>query len=179
MPPTNGPVTGTVSFFVCYSADSTPDCSTGGDLVSADVAVSGLGTASSDAYAPAHGAGTYCFRAEYSPDADAQYSPTVETNTVINNNDGNNGECFTVAAAPTTQLTLDPHATSVVTVRIDRPGHVGADQWAAITAVTNDAGASGVDVVQRLALFVGVTSRGSTASANEGDVRTFSRVRLR
>jgi hypothetical protein len=92
-------VTGTVSFFACYSADSTPDCSIGGDLVSADVAVSSLGTASSDAFAPAHGAGTYCFRAEYSPDADAQYSPTAETNAIVNNNDGNNGECFTVAAA--------------------------------------------------------------------------------
>ena len=108
----NGPVTGTVSFFACYSADSTPDCSIGGDLVAADVAVSELGTASSGAYAPAHGAGTYCFRAEYSPDADAQYSPTVETNAIVNNNDGNNGECFTVAAAPTTQLTLDKVVTN-------------------------------------------------------------------
>ena len=100
-------VDGTLSFFLCYSAIGTPDCSSGGVPAGADVAVSNLGTASSDAISPSNGGGTYCFRAEYTPSKNAKYTAASETNQLVNNNDGNHGECFTVEGAPTTTLTLD------------------------------------------------------------------------
>jgi uncharacterized repeat protein (TIGR01451 family) len=90
----NGPVSGTVSFFWCYAASGTPDCTTGGTLLSEDVTLSALGTASSDAFTP-EGSGTYCFRTEYSPDGNSLYSPANETNALVQS-DGNHGECFRV-----------------------------------------------------------------------------------
>jgi uncharacterized repeat protein (TIGR01451 family) len=90
-----GAVTGTVSFYACFASDGTPDCTSGGTLVAEDVTVSD-GTASSGAFRPDE-AGTYCFRAVYTPDAAAPYSPTAETNVVIES-DGNHGECFTVGS---------------------------------------------------------------------------------
>ena len=95
----NGPVSGTVSFFWCYAASGTPDCTTGGTLLSEDVTVSALGTATSDTFTP-DGSGTYCFRTEYSPDGDSLYSPANETNALVES-DGNHGECFRVAGETT------------------------------------------------------------------------------
>jgi uncharacterized repeat protein (TIGR01451 family) len=92
----NGPVSGTVSFFWCYAASGTPDCTTGGTLLSEDVTVSALGTATSGTFTP-DGSGTYCFRTEYTPDDDSLYSPANETNALVES-DGNHGECFRVAA---------------------------------------------------------------------------------
>jgi uncharacterized repeat protein (TIGR01451 family) len=88
-----GAVTGAVSFYACFAMEGTPDCTTGGTLVAEDVTVSN-GTASSGPFRPDE-RGTYCFRAVYTPDAAAPYSPTAETNVVIES-DGNHGECFTV-----------------------------------------------------------------------------------
>src|SRR5437588_10170940 len=92
----NGPISGTVSFFACFAAQGTPDCTSGGIPVGDPVTVSQLGTATSGTFAP-ETPGTYCFRAEYAPDAVAPYSLTVETNVVIES-DGNHGECFTVGS---------------------------------------------------------------------------------
>jgi uncharacterized repeat protein (TIGR01451 family) len=89
-------VSGSVAFYVCFAADGTPDCTNGGQLVSAASPVSALGTASSDAISPQE-AGTYCFRAQYTPDAGAYYSPAADTNALLQH-DGNHGECFTVDA---------------------------------------------------------------------------------
>jgi uncharacterized repeat protein (TIGR01451 family) len=75
----NGTVSGSVSFFVCGpNIVSNPDCSTGGSAVGSAVVLSG-GTATSAAYTPTQ-AGRYCFRAQYSPDLFAQYSPGNHTN---------------------------------------------------------------------------------------------------
>ena len=83
----NGTVSGSVAFFVCGpSLVSNPDCSTGGSAVGSAVTLSG-GTATSPAYAPTQ-AGRYCFRAQYSPDLFAQYSPGNHTNLTT--------ECFEV-----------------------------------------------------------------------------------
>ncbi|HEV8404167.1 MAG TPA: hypothetical protein VGQ31_14150, partial [Candidatus Limnocylindrales bacterium] len=77
-----GQVSGTVDFFVCYDANAKPDCSTGGTAAGAGIAVTPSGgndgTATSDDVtlsAP----GFYCFRAEYTPDASAQYLATKHT----------------------------------------------------------------------------------------------------
>ena len=83
----NGTVSGSVAFFVCGpSLVSNPDCSTGGSAVGSAVTLSG-GTATSPAYTPTQ-AGSYCFRAQYSPDLFAQYSPGNHTNLTT--------ECFEV-----------------------------------------------------------------------------------
>ena len=83
----NGTVSGSVAFFVCGpSLVSNPDCSTGGSAVGSAVTLSG-GTATSPAYTPTQ-AGRYCFRAQYSPDLFAQYSPGNHTNLTT--------ECFEV-----------------------------------------------------------------------------------
>jgi uncharacterized repeat protein (TIGR01451 family) len=86
----NGPVTGTVKFFVCGpDANSNPDCTSGGTQVGGSVTISG-GQAISAAFMPGTATGHYCFRAEYTPDAFAPYSPSNHTDTTQ--------ECFTVTA---------------------------------------------------------------------------------
>ena len=83
----NGPVSGSVAFFVCGpSLVSNPDCSTGGTAVGSAVGIAG-GSATSAPYTPT-GPGRYCFRAQYSPDLFAQYSPGNHTNLTT--------ECFEV-----------------------------------------------------------------------------------
>jgi Prealbumin-like fold domain len=90
------PPSGTVDFFVCFDANATPDCSSGGDdaglgRVLAFASSAGLdGTGSTD-YVPGN-AGHYCFRAEYTPSDVAPYSPTAHTNTTT--------ECFDVTLGP-------------------------------------------------------------------------------
>ena len=82
-----GTASGTVSFFVCGpSIVSNPDCSTGGSAAGS-AAVSSAGTATSAAYTATQ-AGRYCFRAQYSPDMFAPYSPGIHTNLTT--------ECFEV-----------------------------------------------------------------------------------
>ncbi len=84
----NGPVTGTVNFFVCGPSNSNPDCTSGGTHVGGAVTIA-AGQATSDAFTPA-AVGHYCFRAEYTPDQFAPYSPSNHTDTTL--------ECFTVNA---------------------------------------------------------------------------------
>ena len=83
----NGAVTGNVTFFVCGPAAANPDCTAGGNQVGSPVAIA-TGQAVSAPFAPG-AAGSYCFRAEYAPDATAAYSPSHHTNQTT--------ECFSVA----------------------------------------------------------------------------------
>jgi uncharacterized repeat protein (TIGR01451 family) len=81
--------TGSVTFFACGPSATAPDCTTGGTQVGSPITLSG-GQATSGSFTPgtaSAAAGTYCFRAEYTPDAAAPYSPNKETNTTT--------ECFT------------------------------------------------------------------------------------
>jgi uncharacterized repeat protein (TIGR01451 family) len=84
----NGAVTGTVKFFVCGPANANPDCTSGGVQVGNPVTI-GAGHATSDHFIPA-AIGHYCFRAEYTPDQFAPYSPSNHTDQTL--------ECFTVNA---------------------------------------------------------------------------------
>src|SRR5207249_2881590 len=69
-----------------------PVCSTGGTQVGGSVTISG-GTATSSAFSVTSGAqgDTYCFRAEYTPDATAPYAASSHTDLT--------GECFIVNVA--------------------------------------------------------------------------------
>ena len=89
----DGPVTGTVRFFVCGPSGSAPDCSTGGTQVGGAITIAG-GSATSAAYdigVTAAAAGRYCWRAEYTPDASSQYLAGSHTNLTT--------ECFKVDPA--------------------------------------------------------------------------------
>ena len=95
----DGNASGTVSFFICTPSEVTAaGCPAGaGTQVGSAVAVNTAGnpdTATSSAYTvgvtPA-AAGKYCWRAEYTPDADSQYLAGSHTNATT--------ECFTVAPA--------------------------------------------------------------------------------
>jgi uncharacterized repeat protein (TIGR01451 family) len=95
----SGNASGTVSFFICNPAQVTAaGCPVGaGAQVGSAVAVNTAGnpnTATSAAYTvgvTAAAAGKYCWRAEYTPDADSQYLAGSHTNATT--------ECFTVAPA--------------------------------------------------------------------------------
>ena len=91
----NGDVTGTVDFFVCGPAASNPDCSKGGTQVGGDATISS-NTAVSGSFVPTQ-AGSYCFRADYTPDGYANYLATSHTNQTT--------ECFT-ATQPTGTITV-------------------------------------------------------------------------
>jgi uncharacterized repeat protein (TIGR01451 family) len=84
----NGPVTGTVTFFVCGPESSNSDCTSGGTQVGNPVTITG-GVAVSEPFTPDE-VGHYCFRGEYTPDAFAPYSPSHHSDTTL--------ECFTVNA---------------------------------------------------------------------------------
>jgi uncharacterized repeat protein (TIGR01451 family) len=91
-------VTGGVDFYLCSPLASAPtdtSCVTGGTKVGATKALSG-GQATSDAY-QVQSAGDYCFRAEYTPAADAPFSPQNHTNGTT--------ECFH-AEAPRGSITI-------------------------------------------------------------------------
>ncbi|HEV8546054.1 MAG TPA: hypothetical protein VGQ64_07150 [Candidatus Limnocylindrales bacterium] len=100
----DGPASGSVSFFLCGPSASNPDCSTGGTQVGAAVPVTTSangGTATSSAYTvglTAAAVGHYCFRAEYTPDANSQYLAGSHTNLTT--------ECFNVPPA-TIEITKD------------------------------------------------------------------------
>ncbi|MFL5963930.1 MAG: hypothetical protein ACJ757_13670 [Gaiellaceae bacterium] len=106
----NGPPTGSVEFAVCGPGTSNPDCATSAGqpstTVGSAVVVTNLndGLAQSPTFTPTQ-AGHYCFRAIYTPDADAIYSPTEHTNTTTETSDSSiHGECFTVAPAEGTLI---------------------------------------------------------------------------
>src|SRR5262249_48700454 len=86
----NGTVTGSVAFFVCGPTGGATPCVSGGASTGTETLDAGLAT--SDAFTPP-AAGTYCFRVEYTPDSNAQYSASVSSVTT--------NECFTAVLAPT------------------------------------------------------------------------------
>jgi uncharacterized repeat protein (TIGR01451 family)/fimbrial isopeptide formation D2 family protein len=91
---TAGPVTGTVTFFVCTPTQVTAaGCPTGGTQVGSAVTIV-AGSATSANYTvgtTAAAAGKYCWRAVYAPAADSDYLGASHTNAGT--------ECFTVAPA--------------------------------------------------------------------------------
>jgi uncharacterized repeat protein (TIGR01451 family) len=103
---TDGPASGTVKFFVCTPAEL--PCDSGGTQIGSAIAVTtstnGGSATSSPAYTPA-AAGTYCFRAEYTPDAASQYLAAKHTDS--------SRECFTVVKNPTTISTSEAEAVDI------------------------------------------------------------------
>jgi uncharacterized repeat protein (TIGR01451 family) len=119
----NGAVTGTVKFFVCGPANANPDCTSGGTQVGNAVTI-GASHATSDAFIPA-ATGHYCFRAEYTPDQFAPYSPSNHSDTTL--------ECFTVTA----QTAINTNAGGPYTIGVD--GTVALTDTATLSGGTNDA----------------------------------------
>jgi uncharacterized repeat protein (TIGR01451 family) len=119
----NGPVTGSVKFFVCGPAASNPDCTSGGAQVGGAVTIVG-GQAVSGPFTPP-AIGHYCFRGEYTPDAFAPYSPSNHTDTTL--------ECFTVTA----QTAINTNAGGPFTIGVD--GTVALSDTATLTGGTSDA----------------------------------------
>jgi len=93
----DGDASGSVKFFICGPDASKPDCSTGGTQVGGAVAVNTVpdpDTATSANFTvgvTAAASGWYCWRAEYTPDANSQYLAGKHTDT--------DTECFFVAPA--------------------------------------------------------------------------------
>jgi hypothetical protein len=97
------PVTGQVQFFICGpNASAAPDCTQGGMRIGGPQVVAlvpppnGPNGQATIAF-PREGAGPiepghYCFRAEYTPGAVAEYSPALHTNATT--------ECFAVTLPP-------------------------------------------------------------------------------
>jgi uncharacterized repeat protein (TIGR01451 family) len=117
---TKGTVTGTVEFFSCFGASSTPDCSTGG--TSRGTKTLSGGTATSDAFTPT-AVGEYCFRVEYTPAAGSKYLASSHTNSTT--------ECFVVDKR---QPTISTSATEQVNA-----GQSISDS-ATLAGATSDAG---------------------------------------
>jgi uncharacterized repeat protein (TIGR01451 family)/fimbrial isopeptide formation D2 family protein len=90
----DGPVTGTSTFFICTPAQVTAaGCPSGGTQVGSPVTIS-AGSATSSAYTvglTSAAVGKYCWRAVYTPDASSQYLAGSHTNATT--------ECFTVNPA--------------------------------------------------------------------------------
>jgi len=87
----NGTVTGSVAFFVCGPTGGATPCVAGGASVGSTTLNSEQAT--SDPFTPT-AAGTYCFRAEYTPDSGAPYSSSASSVTT--------NECFTAVVATAT-----------------------------------------------------------------------------
>jgi uncharacterized repeat protein (TIGR01451 family) len=119
----NGPVTGSIKFFVCGPAGSNPDCTSGGTQVGGAVTIVG-GQAVSGPFTPP-ATGHYCFRGEYTPDAFAPYSPSNHTDTTL--------ECFTVTA----QTAINTNAGGPFTIGVD--GTVALSDTATLSGGTSDA----------------------------------------
>jgi uncharacterized repeat protein (TIGR01451 family) len=120
----NGPVSGSVTFFVCGPSGSAPDCSTGGTnigTVAVTTSANG-GTATSASFTPTV-AGTYCFRAAYTPDQASQYLAASHTNTST--------ECFELVKNDTS-----------ITTAANQTVNVGAtiSDSATLSGATSDAG---------------------------------------
>ncbi len=98
----DGPVTGSVKFFVCGPNDTKPNCANGGTQVGGAVTIAS-GSATSAAFTPS-ALGWYCFRAEYTPNAGANYLAGEHTN--------DSTECFKVIPADV-QIVKTPNSGSV------------------------------------------------------------------
>jgi uncharacterized repeat protein (TIGR01451 family) len=119
----NGAVTGTVKFFVCGPANANPDCTSGGTQLGNPVTIA-AGQATSDSLTPV-ATGHYCFRAEYTPDQFAPYSPSNHSDTTL--------ECFSVTA----QTALNTNAGGPFTIGVD--GTVALSDVATLSGGTSDA----------------------------------------
>src|SRR5207245_1607123 len=118
----NGAPSGTVQFAVCGPSTSNPNCATVANFSPVQVLTpdsivltTGLnGSAISPTFTPT-AAGHYCFRAIYTPDAFAAYSPTEHTNQTTETSDSSvHGECFTVSpASPSVATTLSAGSVTV------------------------------------------------------------------
>ncbi|HXG26867.1 MAG TPA: DUF11 domain-containing protein, partial [Candidatus Binatia bacterium] len=114
----NGPVTGTVDFFICTPTQVTSGGCEGnaGTKVGSTKTIAS-GTATSDPYTiglTSAAVGKYCWRAEYTPDDESNYKEGSHTNSTT--------ECFTVAPA-TIQITKTANPAGPVTVG----GEIGFD----------------------------------------------------
>ncbi|HXJ82353.1 MAG TPA: Ig-like domain-containing protein, partial [Candidatus Methylomirabilis sp.] len=96
--------TGTVTFFLCGPADVTGSgCPTGGTQVGGVKTLDGNGQATSDSTAGTTTPGKYCWRAEYS--GDANYTASTHTDATA--------ECFSVQAGSTVTTQSSTNATNV------------------------------------------------------------------
>jgi uncharacterized repeat protein (TIGR01451 family) len=149
---TSGPVTGTVGFFVCTPAEVTSaGCPSGGTQVGSAVTISG-GSATSAAYTvgtTADAVGTYCWRAEYTPDEGSQYLAGSHTNATT--------ECFTVLPA-TIDVTKTADAATV-----DAGGTIGFT-----VTVTNTGGGTALGVTVNDPLPAGTGIDWSISPASPG-----------
>ena len=157
--------TGTITFHLCGPAASAfPDCSTGGTIISTETLVNGLAT--SDPFTADSGAdiGYYCFRAEYTPDANGELNYEAGAHTNLTS------ECFRVIPA------------DVQIVKTPNSGTVSAGTDISFTlSWTNEGegGASGVVVTDTLPTggglnwsISGSTGTGSVCTLNAADVLT-------
>ena len=87
----NGTVSGSVAYFVCGPTGGATPCVSGG--ASAGTKTLNTEQATSDAFTPT-AAGTHCFRAEYTADANSPYPPSASSVTT--------NECFTAVVATAT-----------------------------------------------------------------------------
>jgi len=158
----NGPVTGTVTFFVCGPANANPDCTFGGTLVGAGpVTITGGHAVSAPFTPPPLATGHYCFRGEYTPDASAPYSPSHHTDTTL--------ECFTVTA----QTALNTDAGGPYTIGVDST--FALSDTATLSGGTSDAtGTINFTLYSDDACKVSVGTASATVHGADGDHYTSS-----
>ena len=136
----SGAAAGTVTFYVCGPTAQAQDCATGGTKVGNAVAVSttsGGGTATSSAFTvglTGAASGTYCWRAEYTPDASTNYNPATHTNSTT--------ECFNVAPAT---ISITKTANPAGPVTFGNP--IGFDILVANTGTTTTLGVHVTDTL--------------------------------
>ena len=164
----NGIVTGSVDFFVCGPGTPNPDCTLDGTKVGGSVALSG-GQATSAQFKP-YAVGNYCFRAEYTPDASAQYSPQNHTDLT--------NECFSVSPPPTGTLKVIKHVVNDnggTNTASDFTLHVesGSSDVSGSPATGSETGVSytlapGAYTVSENAPLTGYTQTGFSGDCNSG-----------
>ena len=91
-----GTPTGTVDFWHCFSASSTPTCTVPASGTPFDTKTLSGGTATSKAFTPT-AVGNYCFIVDYHPAVGSHYLPGSHTNSTT--------ECFVVDKQPTSITT--------------------------------------------------------------------------
>jgi large repetitive protein len=153
---------GSVKFFVC-SVGAEP-CGSGGTQVGSAVALkvnlANTPAATSEAFTPTEGPGTYCFRGEY--EGDSNYNAA---------SDGSVGECFTVGQAtpvvestPSGAIVVGGSETDQVTVTGNATGKspTGKVEFFACVKGTSPCSSGGTQIGSALSLSAGT---GNTAGA--------------
>ena len=169
--------TGDVTFFVCGPTDagSTALCETGGTPVPntdppTPVALDGTSnpsTVQSAAVTPT-AVGRYCFRAEYS--GDANYDPVVHFGS-ITTDDPNGTECFVVSTIPTTTTTAQ-RWTPNDSANIATAGPVGYNLTGSVTFTLygpGDAGCVGTKRYEETINIPAAAGLTETVSTTNGD----------